>query len=77
MLIPIAPGTNRNDEMAQAFELAGAWAHQYPLEAIRRGERVYFERDRHWTARGHAIAAASLAERLPCSTGLNVRMSVG
>ncbi len=38
VLIPIAPGTNRNDEMAQAFELAGARAHQYPLEAIRRGE---------------------------------------
>lgn len=38
VLIPIAPGTNRNHEMAAAFELAGARALQYPLEAVRRGE---------------------------------------
>lgn len=37
VLIPIAPGTNRNDEMAAAFELAGATAVQAPLTAIREG----------------------------------------
>ena len=38
VLIPIAPGTNRNDELALAFEAAGAQVAQYPLEAIRQGE---------------------------------------
>lgn len=37
VLIPIAPGTNRNDEMAAAFELAGARAVQAPLSAMRDG----------------------------------------
>ncbi len=37
VLIPIAPGTNRNDEMAAAFELAGATAAQVPLTALRDG----------------------------------------
>ena len=38
MLIPIAPGTNRNDEMALAFEAAGAVTAQVPLEALRNRE---------------------------------------
>ncbi|MDH3295040.1 MAG: phosphoribosylformylglycinamidine synthase subunit PurQ [Acidimicrobiia bacterium] len=44
VLIPIAPGTNRNDEMALAFEAAGAVTVQMPLEAIRGGETTL---DRH------------------------------
>ncbi len=38
VLIPIAPGTNRNAELAIAFEAAGAVTAQVPLEAIRTGE---------------------------------------
>ena len=38
VLIPIAPGTNRNDEMALAFEAAGAATSQVPLQALRSGE---------------------------------------
>ncbi len=38
VLIPIAPGTNRNDELAVAFEAAGAQAAQVPLDALRSGE---------------------------------------
>lgn len=38
VLIPIAPGTNRNDELAEAFELAGAAVAQVPLLALRQGE---------------------------------------
>ena len=38
VLIPIAPGTNRNQELADAFELAGARATQIPLSALRQGE---------------------------------------
>ncbi len=38
VLIPIAPGTNRNDELAMAFRAAGAEAHQVPLQALRSGE---------------------------------------
>ncbi len=38
VLIPVAPGTNRNDELAVAFEAAGARAAQVPLEALRTGE---------------------------------------
>lgn len=37
VLIPVAPGTNRNDEMALAFEAAGASTVQVPLEALRSG----------------------------------------
>lgn len=39
VLIPIAPGTNRNDELAQAFALAGADPVQVPLHALRQGEK--------------------------------------
>jgi phosphoribosylformylglycinamidine synthase len=38
VLVPIAPGTNRNDEMAMAFEAAGASVSQVPLETLRTGE---------------------------------------
>jgi phosphoribosylformylglycinamidine synthase len=38
VLIPIAPGTNRNDELAMAFEAAGAVTAQVPLEQLRNGE---------------------------------------
>ncbi len=38
VLIPIAPGTNRNDELAIAFEAAGARTFQVPLDALRSGE---------------------------------------
>lgn len=38
VLIPIAPGTNRNEELAEAFEAAGASARQVPLRALRDGE---------------------------------------
>lgn len=38
VLIPIAPGTNRNQELADAFELAGARTFQIPLQALREGE---------------------------------------
>ncbi len=38
VLIPIAPGTNRNDELAVAFEAAGAETVQVPLDALRNGE---------------------------------------
>lgn len=37
VLIPIAPGTNRNAELAIAFEAAGAVTAQVPLEALRTG----------------------------------------
>lgn len=37
VLIPIAPGTNRNDEMALAFQRAGAETAQVPLSALRDG----------------------------------------
>ena len=38
VIIPVAPGTNRDGEMAAAFEAAGARAATVPLEALRRGE---------------------------------------
>ncbi len=38
VLIPIAPGTNRNQELADAFTAAGATAVQVPLQALRDGE---------------------------------------
>jgi len=38
VLIPIAPGTNRNSELATAFAAAGAQTCEMPLEAIRQGE---------------------------------------
>lgn len=38
VLIPIAPGTNRNGELATAFAAAGARPFEVPLEAIRQGE---------------------------------------
>ena len=38
VLIPIAPGTNRNQELADAFEAAGAETTQLPLSALRHGE---------------------------------------
>lgn len=38
VLIPIAPGTNRNDELALAFEAAGAETNQVPLAVLRSGE---------------------------------------
>ena len=38
VLIPIAPGTNRNQELADAFAAAGADPVQVPLLAIREGE---------------------------------------
>jgi phosphoribosylformylglycinamidine synthase subunit PurQ / glutaminase len=39
VLIPVAPGTNRDGDLAQAFELAGAEADRVPLSALRHGER--------------------------------------
>ncbi len=38
VLIPIAPGTNRDGELALAFQAAGAQTAQVPLEALRAGE---------------------------------------
>ncbi len=38
VLIPVAPGTNRNEELALAFRAAGAAVLQYPLQGIRDGE---------------------------------------
>jgi phosphoribosylformylglycinamidine synthase len=38
VLIPIAPGTNRNQELADAFAAAGAATAQVPLQALRDGE---------------------------------------
>lgn len=38
VLIPIAPGTNRNEELAMAFEAAGARTAQVPLQELRSGE---------------------------------------
>jgi phosphoribosylformylglycinamidine synthase len=38
VLIPVAPGTNRDGELALAFRAAGARATQVPLEILRRGE---------------------------------------
>ena len=38
VLIPIAPGTNRNQELADAFHAAGADPVQLPLQALREGE---------------------------------------
>lgn len=38
VLIPIAPGTNRNDELALAFQAAGAVVSQVPLQVLREGE---------------------------------------
>lgn len=38
VLIPVALGTNRDGDLADAFEAAGAEAHRVPLEALRAGE---------------------------------------
>ncbi len=38
VLIPVALGTNRDHDLASAFELAGADAHVVPLSALRSGE---------------------------------------
>ncbi len=38
VLIPIAPGTNRNQELADAFEAVGATTSQLPLQALKEGE---------------------------------------
>jgi phosphoribosylformylglycinamidine synthase len=38
VLIPIAPGTNRNEELAAAFRAAGAATNQVPLAQLRSGE---------------------------------------
>lgn len=40
VLIPIALGTNRDNDLAQAFELAGAQATLVPLTALRAGDVV-------------------------------------
>lgn len=39
ILIPNAPGTNRDGDLAHAFELAGAEPELVPLTALRRGAR--------------------------------------
>jgi phosphoribosylformylglycinamidine synthase subunit PurQ / glutaminase len=39
VLIPNAPGTNRDGDLARAFELAGADAELVPLTTLRAGER--------------------------------------
>jgi len=39
VLIPVALGTNRDGDLARAFELAGAEAERVPLAALRSGER--------------------------------------
>lgn len=39
VLIPVALGTNRDGDLARAFELAGATADRVPLTALRSGER--------------------------------------
>lgn len=39
VLIPVAPGTNRDGDLAAAFELAGAEPERVPLAALRHGER--------------------------------------
>lgn len=38
VLIPVALGTNRDGDLADAFEAAGAEATRLPLEALRQGE---------------------------------------
>jgi phosphoribosylformylglycinamidine synthase len=38
VLIPVALGTNRDGDLADAFEAAGAKATRLPLEALRQGE---------------------------------------
>ncbi len=38
VLLPIAAGTNRNQDLADAFVAAGADVHQVPLQALREGE---------------------------------------
>jgi len=38
VLIPVALGTNRDGDLADAFEAAGAEAHRIPLQALRDGE---------------------------------------
>ncbi|MEM7095065.1 MAG: phosphoribosylformylglycinamidine synthase subunit PurQ [Actinomycetota bacterium] len=38
VLIPVALGTNRDGDLADAFEAAGAQAERVPLEALRDGE---------------------------------------
>ena len=38
VLIPVALGTNRDADLADAFEAAGAEATRMPLEALRQGE---------------------------------------
>ncbi len=38
VLIPVAPGTNRNEELAVAFRAAGAEVNQVPLQLLRSGE---------------------------------------
>lgn len=38
VLIPVAPGTNRDHDLAVAFEAAGAQAHCVPLTALRSGD---------------------------------------
>lgn len=39
VLIPVALGTNRDGDLARAFELAGADTERVPLTALRAGER--------------------------------------
>ena len=39
VLIPVALGTNRDGDLARAFELAGGVADRVPLTALRSGER--------------------------------------
>ncbi len=39
VLLPVAPGTNRDGDLAQAFTLAGAVVDAVPLMELRRGER--------------------------------------
>ncbi len=39
VLIPVALGTNRDGDLATAFQLAGAETEQVPLTALRNGER--------------------------------------
>lgn len=39
VLIPVALGTNRDNDLAAAFQLAGAETEQVPLTALRSGER--------------------------------------
>ncbi len=70
VLIPIAPGTNRNEELALAFQAAGALTAQVPLQLLRSGEVKLLDHQILALAGGFSYGDALGAGRL---LGLDLR----